>query len=625
MRRRNTVCVNTEQLFLKRREAVRNLRPRNAPGSDDESRTTDSDKDKNRKTRTTSDTDNSIKKPSLFDDHSRKSLPAKPKKVPAKPKAKPPVKKQPTKNVDISATEPESSESDWSSRTLRIRPTRNDDQNRVIKIILENISPNDLPPDKSNVSKKRKAPTQESTPTNSDIPETTTTDIESSPSPIKKKKKTKKKSIDANVLINTNKDMHCLNPEFVKKCLLCGFVGHQLVSHYTNQHAGAENYISRLDPTLADQIHKNTTLPYKICRMKGKPVRITKKCIFCNKEKTFNRCAWINHLTLHTGEFRFYCIKCNYRTSQPKTTYTNTSCSGVHSVSVMEVPHHDLLDVNCYVCNLCNYAQLDETKIINHIKNQHFQKTPNNKYTKMVVVDFRPESLDKRKNSKKKKSKSLKVVVDDIVKSEENNQTVNDEQDIKNSSSDIEMPVLTPEVLPKRTSLRSTANSLSSSYNSNAFISRPKDDDGLFDDDTMRMMNDMSFNMNTTEPVTPKRQASIADKLNERFKSAQKDEVQEIHTKELKKNLDFDTIGTVSCSIDGPKSPEANLIAQLKTIPQLLDATIIIEHKPPGDDTMVTPKTVTGIEKLNDYDDSITECSFEMQCFKSDSGTLGKY
>lgn len=314
---------------------------------------------------------------------------------------------------------------------------------------------------------------------------------------------------------NTNIKLFPLHKDYKNRCMICDFeTARSLVLHYVNEHRDAEVYVSRLASDIAAQLmNPRNKLKKAIVDTRKDEMRFKQQCYFCKKEKVFTHQVWLTHIGTHTGEYQFECKKCTlYQSPYPlnQGSGTNHPCQ-VKKSDWRRLPMKWKEDdqVHLYVCKLCNYTQLSEDNIQRHLRIQH-EASVNDNYTQVLFLRTDKRFQKLRGPNKKKDADAVS----------------ND----GNTNDGPAMPLLKNEVTPKKNKLnqakrviKSVGTGTTSPYQSDAFTARYKQDDGLFDDDTMRMMNDVSFS-SAASSETPPRNASIADRLNERFKSAQKSE-----------------------------------------------------------------------------------------------------
>lgn len=124
-------------------------------------------------------------------------------------------------------------------------------------------------------------------------------------------------------------------------------------------------------------------------------------CLFCKATKTFDASShgWLNHMCAHTGEHLFECRRC-HRQMNDIETISNTNCAHTQLKSTFEAyenTDHDIYGYTLYgfMCNICNYVQVSEMKLCDHIKNIHakakeitmtFDSTPQEHFDGVLLV-----------------------------------------------------------------------------------------------------------------------------------------------------------------------------------------------------------------------------------------------
>lgn len=352
-------------------------------------------------------------------------------------------------------------------------------------------------------------------------PRTTNTTPSEASDSVATTKSRKKRSIpnDSLILKNTNKAMHCLNEELRSACLLCEYRGLYMVSHYANKHPNAENYLARVSPEIGQQIRT----PHKLDRCVRVGKKLQQLCLFCNETKAMPRNNWVSHFSMHTGEYLYKCDTCKLLCNAKQSTVQHKEICGNPVIRRLSVTNFGTPNLIGHVCSLCNYTQFDKQHVLRHLTNQHSEtKTAG----KVFSVEFlrkeqhpavQTQQAKGKKIPAKRKSRAKPKAAAKSEEEEEDESSDESEAESDGSESDVPMPKLTNQ---------------EDGYNANAFIARPKEEDCLFDKDTMRIMNDMSFSNGVT-PVTPPRPTgtSMADKLSERFRSASQSDVGETSIK----------------------------------------------------------------------------------------------
>lgn len=167
------------------------------------------------------------------------------------------------------------------------------------------------------------------------------------------------------LLRNTDKNMHATNPAFTSECFLCGQTDKYLVSHYVNKHPKSEVLISRLSQEMAQKLRDQST----VFQLNRRNKVVTGTCYFCSDEnKKIHKDYWLGHLRSHTGENLFKCTKC--RTKLPYKRNHKT-CNLKDIISLHK--QRKGFSILCYICNMCNYLQLTESRLVMHIKNEHVE------------------------------------------------------------------------------------------------------------------------------------------------------------------------------------------------------------------------------------------------------------
>lgn len=347
------------------------------------------------------------------------------------------------------------------------------------------------------------------------------------------------------ILKNTNKDMYVRDMNGRMECLLCEYRSNHMVNHYANNHQNAENYLARLPPEMAKIVVSKKKLEPAVKDNQT----IKQLCLFCNETMSKTYVAWVSHLYAHTGEYSYRCQLCKKFSGRVQFTKAHNERCGTSHIEYVERPGRTF-NMMGHVCSLCNFTQFDKDCVTRHLANQHSKSEKNGK---IIAVPFlrikesdgprvrlkgtkleakkKAEEIKKLANEKKLKNAKKDKKKKQIVSSSSEFSSAEEENENEADTSIEEDPIKHEEESSKTEDEQSEVNETmpqlekeDKGYNSDAFVARPKEVDCLFDKDTMRMMNDMSFNSGAN-PVTPPRPVatSIADKLNERFKSVQKD------------------------------------------------------------------------------------------------------
>lgn len=157
---------------------------------------------------------------------------------------------------------------------------------------------------------------------------------------------------------NTDSNIHCQNPIYQTKCVLCKQIDTSMVKHYTKNHPQSEVFISRLSPAMVERIksRNNSSMLYK----NGE---ITGFCYFCEKPLSMDKTEWKQHLLSHTGECDFSCTVCGL---QMPNKMPHGNCSTDNIVSSFD---NDSIDgvLKMFICKWCAYIQISRTHMIRHL------------------------------------------------------------------------------------------------------------------------------------------------------------------------------------------------------------------------------------------------------------------
>lgn len=180
---------------------------------------------------------------------------------------------------------------------------------------------------------------------------------------------------------NDNIEFHATNDQYKKACILCGKKWAKLVNHMVKCHSNYEIYISRPSPNILKRIKSNQSNSQIASKQSKQMIELrinnmprTKSplhqpkvyCIFCEDYRRLEKQFCIEHLTVHTGEYQYVCSGCN-----KKVSYPAHRC--VHNGDVDKIQQFGWENNSVYgfMCNLCNYTQLSENRVIEHVAKQH--------------------------------------------------------------------------------------------------------------------------------------------------------------------------------------------------------------------------------------------------------------
>ncbi|XP_026670215.1 uncharacterized protein LOC108625488 isoform X2 [Ceratina calcarata] len=221
------------------------------------------------------------------------------------------------------------------------------------------------------------------------------------------------------------------------KCLICAFTGKSIVYHYKVHHPGKEILISRLkseDARSAIQDAKDSDLKNTCTEpVAEQNSKLQLNCRFCpiftKGTRKIAMEAFYEHCTTHTGEYRFHCNNCPYKTvakSSMRTHFYRVCRVGKQSFS--ESTREDPIpDENCicgYICSVCNYIQLMKSNLERHMDRWH-KDDPN---AEMIKIDMSHNS------TVEEESRDPVDVSEKQLKVEDDSPTLDTIEDIMNTT-----------------------------------------------------------------------------------------------------------------------------------------------------------------------------------------------
>lgn len=164
-----------------------------------------------------------------------------------------------------------------------------------------------------------------------------------------------------------------------KKCQICGEFNENIVNHYVQNHPDYEIFSSRLLPETAENLRN-----IKPFVQQGDSIFINAFCVFCRYNHTFKKNEWLLHFSSKTGEYFYSCVACKIK--MPK--------KGKHCMQPKKIsPDFDKMlkkDIFGFICTHCNYIQLSECNVINHLRSEHgFTHGIQSHYTKRPLLPLK--------------------------------------------------------------------------------------------------------------------------------------------------------------------------------------------------------------------------------------------
>lgn len=137
-----------------------------------------------------------------------------------------------------------------------------------------------------------------------------------------------------------------------------------LVNHYVQEHPKFEVFCSRLSEKWAKFIKSDER---KLTEISEKYLEIF--CCFCDIyhiRTDWNLEDLLCHFSEKTGEYLFYCTKCGEKMPEKGC---HCRVANETSTRLAELLEND--KIFAFICERCNYIQLDESNIVKHLRSQH--------------------------------------------------------------------------------------------------------------------------------------------------------------------------------------------------------------------------------------------------------------
>lgn len=335
-------------------------------------------------------------------------------------------------------------------------------------------------------------------------------------------KKSGVKKAKSDAMKNINPELHSLKK--LMRCLLCDKpAGQSIVNHYVNFHPNSEVVNSRLPPDVADMLRNSkVTCVAQRQQQEGRTYFVySHPCHFCNVTKGLTKTFWMNHMAKHTGYYQYKCNDCSRTFAEKNKSH---ACKDRNNLSKIPQPQFQESTLKGFLCDLCNFFRFYQSEMEKHLRCEH-ELTVADKFKEITLLDF-PKKQKKSQIEDDDDEEEEDDVEEEEEHAEDDRENVSDVDESKTSTPKRRKLMTKSENTDKESSDNSSEKVLRSRVvHTEAFISEPKQDDGLFDKDTMKLMKDMSFSASKDGECTSRsnRAKSIAEKLSERFNSVQED------------------------------------------------------------------------------------------------------
>lgn len=186
--------------------------------------------------------------------------------------------------------------------------------------------------------------------------------------------KGKQKAKESTIVYNDKKTVHC-NSNYSSNCALCSFNGSAIVDHYVYDHKTYEVFVSRVSPKMADIIRSDLFLTNGTLVTVGddNEEKIRFKCYFCLAPKELGRIEWTDHLSSHTGEYRYRCTSCPVmsRTEELGSKFFHEKSCLKPTLAIYNNIEFEDNHLYGFICDACNYIQIRRVNMERHLKREH--------------------------------------------------------------------------------------------------------------------------------------------------------------------------------------------------------------------------------------------------------------
>ncbi|XP_075218375.1 uncharacterized protein LOC142323088 [Lycorma delicatula] len=186
----------------------------------------------------------------------------------------------------------------------------------------------------------------------------------------------------ADVTINYSDKEHFqdVNSKVIS-CKICDYSGKPvlLVRHYRTDHPEVEVLVSRFSQPVADEaIDQSVSCSFgnEISKKNNKSVY---SCRMCSRVCT-NIFSFYDHVSSHTGEYRYRCLSCLYEASNRDAIKTHfqkahwfgqTKKNDYNKLLYTDSISNLKYDVFGFICSECNFVQLRLENVQEHVKKRH--------------------------------------------------------------------------------------------------------------------------------------------------------------------------------------------------------------------------------------------------------------
>ncbi|XP_055857342.1 uncharacterized protein LOC129920148 isoform X2 [Episyrphus balteatus] len=165
-----------------------------------------------------------------------------------------------------------------------------------------------------------------------------------------------KPNIDSNMIFKST-----------KTCALCNKNSKDLTHHYVSKHK-TESYVSRLSSVDIERLEGKTNVAIPVGRHRFRII-----CVFCKQMVEDHFENFYAHFSYHTGEYNFKCEGCGIKKPYKEDIDSHRLRSRICIKSNTNKIHNHLETkiIHLYICKICNFGNLNEINLKNHVRKQH--------------------------------------------------------------------------------------------------------------------------------------------------------------------------------------------------------------------------------------------------------------
>ncbi|KAG5866469.1 hypothetical protein JTB14_010172 [Gonioctena quinquepunctata] len=159
---------------------------------------------------------------------------------------------------------------------------------------------------------------------------------------------------------------------------------------------------------------------YEACLGSKGAKKISFTCRFCTANTIVFPTLFYDHLSTHTGEYRHICPNCNISFCGAKTLKFHMNTGHKDEAKPIVRKSYNSTIMFGYLCGECNYVQVNEKNVEEHVNIYHLVRPPIYKVNLSSHFDEEIEKMQKTLDS----SDSVTAVINEVVQNDEENNEV---------------------------------------------------------------------------------------------------------------------------------------------------------------------------------------------------------